>query len=423
MIDSFERPESPKLRANSTDYGRSRWYPYYAGYSPQFVRSILENLELKGSKPILDPWNGSGTTTTVCSIHGYPSLGYDINPVMVIVAKARLLQDAVRQSLKPLLEALIDRIKRVPLSSTDPLLVFFSEKTTSFLRGFQDGIGCLLIDPDVSKKHTTDEISSLAALFLVLLFRVLRKQLAQLQGSNPTWLRFDAAVVVDFGSDDFIKNLRSELDILIAAGLVKEGREYGAGAEIQMGDSRKLPLNDESVAGVITSPPYCTRIDYAVATRLELAVLGHGATDFRGLREKLIGTPVVKPQTKIGLVTNPIVRRTLDQIKNHPSKASESYYSKTYEDYFAGMDQSIREIARVIEPKGAAALVVQGSYYKNIYVDLPTLITSMAADHGLVKAKRWNFTAHHSMRRVNKKATERARRAAPIEAVLLLEKA
>ena len=37
---------------------------------------------------ILDPWNGSGTTTYAASQLGYTSRGLDLNPVMNIVARA-----------------------------------------------------------------------------------------------------------------------------------------------------------------------------------------------------------------------------------------------------------------------------------------------------------------------------------------------
>jgi hypothetical protein len=44
-----------------------------------------------------------------------------------------------------------------------------------------------------------------------------------------------------------------------------------------MGDCWSLPLDAESVDLVITSPPHCARIDYAVKTKFELAVMGVGS--------------------------------------------------------------------------------------------------------------------------------------------------
>jgi DNA modification methylase len=40
-------------------------YQYYAGFSSDFVCDILEKYASPGTR-ILDPWNGSGTTTGAC---------------------------------------------------------------------------------------------------------------------------------------------------------------------------------------------------------------------------------------------------------------------------------------------------------------------------------------------------------------------
>ena len=50
---------------------------------------------------VLDPWNGSGTTTKVGSQYNNINLiGLDINPVMGIIARAQLISDKEDFSLK-----------------------------------------------------------------------------------------------------------------------------------------------------------------------------------------------------------------------------------------------------------------------------------------------------------------------------------
>ena len=63
---------------------------------------------------------------------------------------------------------------------------------------------------------------------------------------------------------------------------------------LQVASSEKLPLAEASVDIVLASPPYCTRIDYAVATSVELSLLGFVRdAGFRDLRRGLIGTTTV----------------------------------------------------------------------------------------------------------------------------------
>ena len=77
---------------------------------------------------------------------------------------------------------------------------------------------------------------------------------------------------------------------------------------IDVASSEALPHPSSSVDFILSSPPYCTRIDYAVASLPELALFGYVPEgDFQLLRKKLIGTstvPTVVPEYSPYLGTN-----------------------------------------------------------------------------------------------------------------------
>ncbi|MFP3608446.1 hypothetical protein, partial [Paraburkholderia sp. SIMBA_053] len=56
---------APKLTAkrSPTRKGLEGWYPYYAGYTEQFAQGIIAAASGGCRLRVLDPWNGSGTTT------------------------------------------------------------------------------------------------------------------------------------------------------------------------------------------------------------------------------------------------------------------------------------------------------------------------------------------------------------------------
>jgi DNA modification methylase len=56
--------------------------------------------------------------------------------------------------------------------------------------------------------------------------------------------------------------------------------------DIKVGDSRALPLSNESVNGIITSPPYSIALDYVVNDAHALKALGYNLPD---IREEFIG--------------------------------------------------------------------------------------------------------------------------------------
>src|SRR3989338_5969494 len=92
---------SPK-RNKRLQTGWEGFFPYYAGYPELFARELLMSANLPRHAGVLDPWNGSGTTTFTASALGLSSIGIDLNPVMIVVARARLLPPSEADHLRPL---------------------------------------------------------------------------------------------------------------------------------------------------------------------------------------------------------------------------------------------------------------------------------------------------------------------------------
>ncbi|WP_346879058.1 DNA methyltransferase [Clostridium sp. UBA7791] len=63
-----------------------RWYPYREGYSIDLVNYFINKLNVKGV--IFDPFSGSGTTLLASRLNNLKSIGIDVNPISVKVAKS-----------------------------------------------------------------------------------------------------------------------------------------------------------------------------------------------------------------------------------------------------------------------------------------------------------------------------------------------
>jgi hypothetical protein len=153
-----------------------------------------------------------------------------------------------------------------------------------------------------------------------------------------------------------------------------------------LGDSTQLTssLVAERVGLILTSPPYGTRIDYAMAMAIELACLEPFASfDFEALRRQLIGTTLTS-HTGVEVISS-WGREALDflgRVRSHRSKASDTYYTRYYENYFSSLFGSFKSLSRLAAPGVRAALVVQGSYYKEIYLDLARVTVQMLKSLG-----------------------------------------
>jgi DNA modification methylase len=192
---------------------------------------------------------------------------------------------------------------------------------------------------------------------------------------------------------------------------------------IRVRSSNNLQIEDETVDYIITSPPYCTRIDYAVTTKVELAVLGFPASNFKSLRNHMIGTTTIYcSECEIMEKWGNEISVLLSKIKNHPSYASSNYYFKTYWQYFNDSYSSLCELNRVLKKDGYAVIVVQDSYYKEIHIDLAKIFNEMAYNLGWKRVDTIDFTKNQSIVTINTRSHPFGKDSKRVETVLIFRK-
>lgn len=421
---------SPK-RNRLAQTGWEGFFPYYAGYPETFARDLLTSANLPSNALILDPWNGSGTTTYSAARLGLTSVGLDLNPVMIVVARARLLSPSEADSLEPLAEELT-RLARPSRSSAndEPLRAWFTDETAARIRAMERSIGTHLLGGRTltAAGPNLDRISGLAATFYVALFTVCRDLCTPFRSSNPTWLKTatsnnDRLDITRKGLTKrllaVVRSMANALDCRARQGAIEHGT-----SEIKLADTGTVALDSETVDFILTSPPYCTRIDYTAATRIELALM---APLLRwkpaDISRRMIGsTRVPERLIDISMTWGSRCANFLDELRLHPSKASGGYYFKTHLDYFDKMGRSMERVASVLKPNGRAVLVVQDSYYKEIHNDLPSIIADIGEAHGLKLDRREDFHLRRSMSGINPHTRAYKRAPGAVEAVLCFNK-
>jgi len=430
MMDRLDI-RSPK-RNKRMQVGWEGFFPYYAGYPEVFANALLRSANLAPEGIVFDPWNGSGTTTYAASELGMKAVGLDVNPVMVIVARARLLPVSEADSIEPLAQDIVRtaRVRVENVSDQDPLCAWFTAETAAFVRSVERSIAKRLLGRMTLRAGGAnfDSLSGLAATFYVALFNVCRAMASSFRTSNPTWIRLpkEEEARIDVPHRDITERFLTNLQHMVQAlttRVAQKGVERGV-SELKIADTTKYALQPESVDIVLTSPPYCTRIDYAAATRIELAVIApliSGTPD--ELSRLMIGsTRVSKNPIAVSPTWGPRCLKFLDQIRSHPSKASAGYYYKTHLDYFDKMERSIEKFTSALKPDGSAIMVVQDSYYKDIHNDLPSILAEIAAGHGLTLKRREDFYLRRSMSGINPHTRLYGRSPGAVEAVLCFSK-
>ena len=127
---------------------RHRWYYYKEGFSPNLVEKAIEHAGVKKGELIIDPFNGSGTTTLTSSLLGHNSIGIEVNPFTSFLSDAKT-KNAKIADFKSIENKLIKSIQK---GATSHLLKFstFSKKkgldkwlfNDSVLNSFEGGWHC-----------------------------------------------------------------------------------------------------------------------------------------------------------------------------------------------------------------------------------------------------------------------------------------
>ncbi|MGB9756122.1 MAG: DNA methyltransferase, partial [Desulfurella sp.] len=276
-----------KNNTRSVNQYLTHWiYPYKGKFHPQMIRALLNIIGLKEGDTVLDPFIGSGTTAVEAQLLGVNCIGIDISPLCVIQSKVKT------ESVEVIDE--IEKVKEDILSKINPGL--FNQGGKSFL----EAINSL---PNEKVKN-----------FYKMVYLVAVSDNAR-RGRN-----FEQSFYKNL--DLMIKSVKDFRDIAKELSL-KLGE-----TEIKIGDSRSLPLNNDSIDGIITSPPYSIALDYVSNDAHALKVLGYELSE---IREEFIGVRGRGPE-RINL-------------------------------YNEDMKKSYDEMYRVLKPGKFAAIVIGNATY------------------------------------------------------------
>ncbi|NML98776.1 site-specific DNA-methyltransferase [Paraburkholderia sp. RP-4-7] len=426
MLDSLVIG-SPKRKKNSQS-GWTDFFPYYAGFPEDFAKNILQSSGLPSSAVIFDPWNGSGTTTYAAAQLGYASCGIDLNPVMVLVARARSLARTEADSIAPQAKSLTKDVSRlaIKIRENDPLLQWFDVETGNVIRAIESRIRSRLVGTDAADLRAQfDKISCFAATFYVALFTICRRLTAPYRSSNPTWLKTpkgDEAKLTISAKDicsAFVAQATCMADALQKSSFLIDP----ARVKIAVGNTTEFKVSGLADL-ILTSPPYCTRIDYTAATRVELALISTLLTENRDdLSRQMIGS--IKVPDKIiepSIFWGETCLKFLDRLRSHDSKASKGYYYKTHLDYFEKMSRSIYNMRASMKRNAIAIMVVQDSYYKDLHNDVPTILGEMAENIGFKMRRREDFIQGNSFLGINSRSRIYRDTSRAVESVICFEK-
>lgn len=291
----------------STGYATHGLFPYRGKFHPQLIKGILNILQIQPGNMILDPMCGSGTLNVEAAIIGINSIGIEKSPFCTLMNKVKYESLRVNEKvLSMILRNMINDYKTLIRSKKVPDKFDFGDnfnlsKAISLL-SFLDSMG-----------YARRCNKSIDVLFPSVLRRYVRQ----------------------------IKSFIQARDSL--------GLQIGK-ARFDIGDARALPLEDNSIDAVITSPPYSFAIDYAENDRPQLEFLGY---DVPSLKDEMIG---LKGKTKREKLSN----------------------------YFKDMNEVLSEMSRVLKVGKYAVIIIGSNDIQTGGIRLETKVEEMASKNSFV---------------------------------------
>jgi len=233
-----------KNRTRSVNQYLTHWiYPYKGKFHPQMIRALLNIIGLKEGDTVFEPFSGSGTTALEAQLLGINFIGIDISPLCVLQGKVKT------NSIYAINE--IIKSKNTLISKIKPSL--FNQEQ-DFYKVLED-----------IKNNNVGDFYALARLLAV-------------SDESRRGRSFEQS---------FIKNLNLMIDS------VKDYKEIAGklnlklgDVDLKIGDSRTVDLLDNSIDGIITSPPYSIALDYVENDAHSLEDMGYKLNE---IREDFIG--------------------------------------------------------------------------------------------------------------------------------------
>ncbi|MFH1192038.1 MAG: DNA methyltransferase [bacterium] len=323
-----------------TAYITHGYHRYPAKFIPQIVSRLAGKYTKEGDL-IVDPFGGCGTTLVEAKVMGRQSVAVDINPVAVLITKAKITP------LEPIRieKEFIDLKSKLENYSEDTKVKAPVQERIDYWFKQEEKRKLAFIFSEISKIKDQD----IQDFFFCGFSNILKNCSIWLQKSNKPTRDLHKKPA------DPIKIFFKQIKMMVRGNakfyeLLKQKNYLKVPSQVFCADARKIPVKDNSVSLIITSPPYVTSYEYADLHQLTALWLEY-TKDLSDFRKRFIGTSY---HSKKDLVLNSNIA---ESIRNELLKKSKKVADEV-STYFSEMNQVFVEMKRILKKGGKTCIVI-----------------------------------------------------------------
>ncbi len=228
----------------STGYATHSLFPYRGKFHPQLIRALLNILDIKPGHIVLDPMAGSSTVSVEANLLGIDAISVDLSPFCELMGKVKTfslnLDIQILESIVANSKEILDKLKK------DRVPEYFKNNNEDKKRNYFEVVLLAYLDTLGFASRSNSSVDKLFP-------RVLERYVSTIK---------------------YFQEAREKMDLKIGKSTIIQGSVLS------------LPVDDDSVDAIITSPPYSFAIDYLKNDQPQLEYLGHNLVD---LRQEMIG--------------------------------------------------------------------------------------------------------------------------------------
>jgi DNA modification methylase len=368
---------------NKTIYeslGRDPVHPFPARMAPGIALGVIS----KANKPlrILDPMMGSGTVVALARLMGHKAIGFDIDPLAVLISKVWTTAAASEKAKIKAREVLV-RAQRIfsSMRQGEAYPTHSDRETRKFVAYWFDGYARRqLASLSLAIARVRDEATRnilLCALSRLIITKQSGASLAMDLSHSRPHKAFRRAPVKPF------RKFLAAVDHVAENCIDKKSVGRGPASRVCLGDARSLPVQDASIDLVVTSPPYLNAIDYIRCSKFSLVWMGYRIPDLRKVRAGSVGTESPGSEAH----SDYAIQAIISDMKLKPGLGRHD--EAVLAHYIGDMQRAMREVARVLAPGGRAVYVIGENTVRGTYIRTSQVISAIAKLCGLeVKYRR-----------------------------------